>query len=261
MTTYGNQTLGAGELHFARVRPGTKIPAGFRYTGNSPDFSMSVQNQDLAHYTSDRGVRTQDKSISVEQTRSGKFNLDDIQIDNLALFFFGTAATVSQTSTTSAAVGETIPDVTPGLSYQLGITDAQPAGARGSTGLLVKVSTVTKTAGTDYVIDTDRGILTVLEGGTIAQDDDLTLTWDRLARSYHQVVAGGQPVEGALQYRAYNPEGEQIDYLMPYVKLVPNGDFALKASNAWQQLPFTVQILQLPGRSAIYANGQPYVAS
>jgi hypothetical protein len=35
----------------------------------------------------------------------------------------------------------------------------------------------------------------------------------------------------------------------------------LKADNAWQSLPFNVEILRAPGLEAIYANGQPYSAS
>jgi hypothetical protein len=48
-----------------------------------------------------------------------------------------------------------------------------------------------------------------------------------------------------------------MDYLMPYVRLAPNGDFALK-SDEWQQLNLNVEILNrseprgdLPRRSPV----------
>jgi len=258
--SYGNQTLGRGEVRFSRLKSGTYIPDGFRYVGNSTSFAITNAVTNLDHYSSDHGIREKDKSVPVEVNRSGKFDLDDIQLDNLALFFFGTSATVSQTSLVGSGTTETLTAVTPGLSYQLGISSTRPAGVKGIANLVVKVLTATKVAGTDYVVDTARGIVTVLAGGGIASGDTLLLTYDLVATSYDQVISGHVPVTGAIQYIADNPEGANIDYMMRYVRLIPNGDFALKSDNAWQQLPFTVEILRAPGLESIYANGQPYTA-
>jgi hypothetical protein len=98
---YGNQTLGRGELRFSRFKTGTYTPEGFRYLGNSPSFSLTVASTNLDHYSSDHGVREKDKSIAVEVNRTAKFDADDIQLDNLAYFFFGSKATVTQTSSTA----------------------------------------------------------------------------------------------------------------------------------------------------------------
>jgi hypothetical protein len=48
-----------------------------------------------------------------------------------------------------------------------------------------------------------------------------------------------------------------MDYLMPYVRLSPNGDFALK-SDEWQQLSLNVEILKLADYERIYVDGRPY---
>lgn len=255
---FGNQTLGRGELRFSRFLPNTYTPEGFLYVGNSPSFSFSVQTQNLDHYSSDHGVRQKDKSVPVEINRTGKFELDDIQLDNLAYFWFGQSLTVSQTATTMLT--ETIPVIV-GRSYQLGISSARPAGIRAITNVVVKVATITKAAGTDYVIDTDRGILTILSGGTITTGASVIVTYDTVAKSYDQVISGNTPVTGALQFIADNPEGANVDYMLRYVRLMPSGDYALKSDNAWQSLPFEVEILSAPGLAAIYANGQPYTAS
>lgn len=255
---YGNQTLGRGEVRFSEFKPNSFIPNGFRYFGNTPDFSLSSSATMLDHYNSDHGIKEKDISIPVQVDRTAKFSADDIQVANVGYFFFGSSLTIAQTS--AVGVAETLTDVIVGLSYQLGITAATPAGLKGITNLLVKVATVTKTAGTDYVFDADRGILTVLAGGTIVSGtDDLVLTYDRVANSYDQIVSGSTPITGALQFIADNPQGANIDYLMRYVRLTPSGDFALKADSAWQSLPFSVEILRAPGLAAIYANGQPYV--
>lgn len=255
---YGNQTLGRGEVRFSPFIPGTYTPAGFRYLGNTSSFSFTVQTQNLDHYSSDHGIRQKDKSIAVEVNRMAKFDADDIQLDNLAYFWFGSKATVTQTSTTANT--ETIV-ATPGRSYQLGISATRPAGVRALANVTATVASSAKTAGTDYVIDTDRGILTVLEGGTITSGASLVVTYDTVAKSYDQIISGNTPVTGALMFIADNPEGANIDYVLRYVKLMPNGDFALKADNAWQTLPFEVEVLTAPGLAAVYANGQPYSGS
>lgn len=256
MPTYGNQTLGRGELHFSRFVGASLVPSGYLYIGNTPSFNLTVNSTNLDHFSSERGVREKDKSIIVETNRMAKFDADDIQMENLAWFFLGSKATLTQTS--AAAISETVVGVVQGLSYQLGVTNALPGGSKGIANVVVTVASTPKVAGTDYLVDLDRGIITVLEGGGIANAASITVVYDKLAKSYDQVVSGSQSVAGALQFRSYNPEGKSIDFLMPYVKLTPNGDFALKADNAWQSLPFNVEILTAPARAAIYANGAPY---
>lgn len=249
---YSNQTLGRGELRFSKfTTPTSYIPAGFEYLGNTTEFSMTVQAQMLDHYSMDHGIQEKDKSIPTRVDRTGKFTADSISITNLGRFFFGDALTVTQTSST--AVSETLPPVIPGFSYQLGITANRPAGVKG----VANVAITSKTAGVDFVFDAARGIITILAGGTIAAGATPTVTYDIVANSYDQIISGNVPVVGALMFVADNPEGANVDYLMRYVRLVPNGDFSLKAENAWQQLPFTVEILRAPGMAAIYANGQP----
>ncbi|WP_242137019.1 hypothetical protein [Sphingomonas sp. TREG-RG-20F-R18-01] len=259
MTTYGNQTLGRGRVNFSLFKPGTYVPAGFRYTGNTPSFNLSIASTNLDHYSSDAGIREKDKSIVVETNRSGKIDMDDIQTDNLAYFFFGSKAVVSQVAAT--AINETFPSVIPGLKYLLGMSDAQPGGAKAVTNVVVKVGAATKVAGIDYLVDLDRALVMPIEGGTIVAGTDMVVTYDKQAKSYDQIISGSTPISGAIFYESTNPEGAKVDFLLPYVKLTPNGDFALKADNAWQSLPFNVEVLKAPNREAIYANGQPYTVT
>lgn len=253
----GNQTLGRGEIHASLFRTGTHTPAGFRYLGNSPSFSLTISQDKLDHFSSDRGVRVKDKSVILQVDYTGNLTLDDINNDNLALFFFGSKSVFAQTSAT--LVSETFTDVAQGYGYQLGITDATPTGVRKISNVAVKIATVAQVAGVDYTFDADRGIITVTEGGAIEDGADIIVTYDRAAVSYDQVISGTDQVECALRFISYNPEGERNDYYLPYCRLGPNGDFQLK-SDDWQSLPLTVEILAdtAYGRSAIYIDGQPY---
>lgn len=257
----GNQTLGRGEIHFSLFKPGTHTPAGWRYVGNTPSFSLTIDQENLEHFSSDRGVRIKDKSIILQVDYSGQMVMDDINNDNLALFFFGNSTTVAQTAATAQT--ESFTSVVQGYGYQLGITNANPTGVRKVSNVTVTVGGSAKVLGTDFTVDADNGIVYVTEGGTILDAATIAVTYDRALVSRKQVISGSTQLEGAMRFISYNPQGEKNNYLFPYVRLGPNGDFELK-TDEWQQLPVSVEILadtfQGANKSAIYIDGQPYVA-
>lgn len=256
MLNLGNQTLGRGKVYFSSFLPGTHTPAGERYVGNSPALSLTISQDKLDHFSSDGGVRVKDKSIILQVDYSGTLTLDDINIDNLALFFFGTKSTLAQTSATSQT--QTFTNVIQGYGYALGQSGGVPTGVRNVTNVVVTVSSATKTLGTDYTVDAARGIIYPVEGGGIADASTMVVVYDRAAVSRTQVISGTTQLEGAMRYIATNPQGILMDYWFPYVRLGPNGDFALK-SDEWQQLPLTVEILAdtttTPNKAAIYIDG------
>lgn len=253
-----NYTLGRGEIHFSRFLPNTQIPEGFRYIGNTPEFSLTIETENLDHYSSDRGIREKDDSVPLEVNRTGQLTTDNIVPANVSLFFFGTSQIVTQASV--AAADYTITDVTPGLNYQLGYTEATPVGHRGINPTpvpTVEVASALKVLGTDYELDLETGYLRVLEGGSIVAGDDLTVNYAVLANSRERMISGSTPVEGAMRYIAFNPKGKNIDYTMPWVKITPNGDYALKGDE-WQTIPFSIEVLKKSIGEAIYADGRPF---
>ena len=116
-----------------------------------------------------------------------------------------------------------------------------------------------KVADKDYTIDHDRGLFGVVEGGGIADDASVTVTFATATATRTLTISGNRPMEGALRFQAFNLAGKQVDYYLPRVRITPNGDFAIKG-DAYQKLPFNVKILKLPNRAAIYADGLPYSA-
>lgn len=261
-----NYTIGRGEVHFARFASGTTTPMGFRYIGNTPEFSLTFESTKLDHFNSDRGIREKDASVTIEVARSGQITTDEIDNENVSMFLFSAAGAETIAVAGGAVTNEVIADVVLGRSYPLGVSDSDPVGALsvafpGSGGTLFTVKnsggTTTYTAGTDYVFNTGTGLLTPLEGGTITAGSDIKVNYTELAYNYELVKSGSEPVAGALKFITFNPIGEQRVYTLPYVSISPNGDYNLKGDE-WQQLPFNFEILRKGALEAVYVNGAPF---
>lgn len=249
-----NYTLGRGEVHFAKFAPGTQNTAGERYIGNTPNLSWAAEVEMLDHYNSDEGIREKDESIVLQVDRNGTVECDNIAMENLALFFFGDASTVTVTPATSEE--ETLTAVQAGLWYQLGTSAAAPAGLRMVSNLTAVLAATPLVAGTDYELDPELGRIRFMAGDAFVEGEDVGVTFDVAGHSFDRVISGSQPVEGALRFIAKNPAGKQIDYFLPWVKLTPSGDYALKGDE-WQVMTFNIEILKKPGYEAVYADGRP----
>lgn len=257
-----NYTLGRGKVHFSRFKDGTQVPAGFFYIGNTPEFSLTIESETLDHFSSDEGIREKDDSVPLEVTRTGSLITDNIDPKNVALFFFGEESTVTQTSVASAT--ETLEEIKAGHSYKLGVTPSNPTGYFGidtdGFAVAVAVGGTPLVAGTDFEMNYDTGILTFLEGSALAVDGaDIEVTYAVKSHTRDRVISGSEPVEGAMMYVAFNPKGKNFDYYLPYVKITPNGDYALKGDE-WQQIPFTIEALKPANGEAIYMDGRPVYA-
>jgi hypothetical protein len=373
-----NYTLGRGEVHFSRFKPNTQNPSGFFYIGNTPEFNLTIESENLDHFSSDEGIREKDDSVPLEVNRTGSLITDSISPRNIALFFFGEESVVTTLSATDQE--ETIEGALKGHSYKLGQSSSAPAGlfgisefgfsvaaegatltkatgtlsfsgtgtdgdtitigditytlravpsdpydvdigasAAGTAGNLVaainagagagtayglntpahpEVTAVLDTAdvdvtareggtngnaigttedgsgtswgaatltgatgaayveGTDYTVDYDNGLLTILDEGSIVDNSDIDVVYSVAASTRDRVISGSQPVEGAMIYKARNPKGKNFNYYFPWVKITPNGDYALKGDE-WQQIPFTIEALKPAGGDAILMDGQP----
>jgi hypothetical protein len=254
-----NYTLGRGELNFGQYKPGTTVPRGERYLGNSPELSYNATQETLDHYNSDRGVRVKDASVILQQDYAGAFGLDSIDMSNLAMFFLGDAQTISTATRTVAA--EVHSGLEQGCSYQLGTSATDPSGVRMVTTVTLANTTTpanVPVAGVDYVVDEALGRFTVLEGSLMLLEGvNVTAGYTVAASTRDQVVSKGNTIEGSLRYIANNPAGKNIDYFMPYVKITPNGDFNIKGDD-WQTVSFNIEILKKGALEAIYADGRAY---
>lgn len=250
-------TLGRGELHFAQFRPGTLIPRGELYMGNSPAFGLTATQENLDHYNSDAGIRTKDDSILLQLDYASTLTVDNIDTDNLAYFFLADKKIITTVETPVAS--EAIAQVELGRWYQLGTSDLNPSGVRGLSAITLKPASAGTAyiPGTDYLTDPVNGRIFIQPGGAITDGSSPVAAYTIDASSREQIVTAGKVIEGALRYLAKNPAGLQINYFMPHVKFTPNGDFALKG-DTWQELQFNVEVITKGSLAAIYLDGAPY---
>jgi hypothetical protein len=243
-----NYVVGRGKLYFRKFLTGTRTlePGGARYLGNSPELTLSQDEEKLDHYNSDRGIRVKDASVSLQNDSSGSFSLDDIQPENLALWFRGDVE--SNVIAGGAVADEAHGDTVLGSYIQLGLTAGNPIGARNVSAVVVtnvtQANAVVAEAG-NFEIDAVTGRIYILEtAADIAAGDDLTIDYTAAAGTEELVVAAGTTIEGRLEFFADNAAGQNRDYIWPCVQISPDGDFSLKGDD-WQTMNFSLEVLKL----------------
>lgn len=254
-------TLGRGRLYFDAFLPNTKTKTGERYFGNTPSFSVTIESENLDHFDSDAGIRVKDDSVLLELNRTGTFTTDNIDVENVALFLLGDASVLTQ----AAAPGQTdsFTSVKQDRYYQLGESVSNPSGARQVSNVTVTIdpggAASVGVEGTDYSVDLELGRVYIIEGGGIADDTAIDVSYDIDAADRQQIItAANATIAGALRFIATNPKGELIDYYFPYARLSPNGEYALKGDE-WQQMSFNVEVQKLDDNTeSIYADGRPF---
>lgn len=253
-----NYTYGRYRVYFDRFAAGTKVGTGQRYLGNTPELSMTSDSENLDHFDADNGIRIKDDSMLLELNRSGSFVTDHISPENLAMFFLGTSAPLTQVAATAQPFN--IAAAKPNHRYQIGASPTTPAGVRGISNVTVTSDPTgtTYVEGLDFTVNLENGGLVILSSGSIVADTPLIVTFDIAATSYTRVVtADNAEIYGAMFLESRNPKGEKMDYFIPYCSIRPDGDFALKGDD-WQQLPFSFEILKLDDNTpSLIINGAP----
>lgn len=261
-----NYTLGRGRVFVGRFTPAqvaagvnaSTLPPGERYIGNTPEFSITSEGETLDHFDSDAGIRTKDDSVDIQVNRSGSFKCDNIDAGNLALLFLSDGVnTVTQTAATAATYNLI---ASRGMFHQIGATPSLPSGVRNISNVAVGkgagFSTVVP-ALNNWEVDEATGRIYVLPGSVdIPDDTEIRVTYDVAAGTREQVISKSQSIYASIRFVADNPKGRNRDYLLPYVKLTPNGDYNLKGDD-WQTMSFSMEVLKKATNvEAIYIDGR-----
>lgn len=235
--------VGKGKVYFDHFLPGTKTPTGERYFGNTPELSLSSDQDTLDHFDADEGLNVKDESITIQDDQTGQLVTDNISLENVGLFFGGEA----ESATIAGATGltETI-DAKLGRWVQLGVSETNPSGLRNLVNYVMKVGAATIAATDNYEVDLALGRVYIEAdpaAATLIADADVIHEYDQEASTRNTVIGAGSEIRGALRFVSTNPIGPKKDFFWPYVKLSANGDFSLKGDE-WQQVPFSFEVLK-----------------
>lgn len=257
--TSKNLTIPRGRVFFAEFRAGTLFPENYRFVGNCPEFTLSVETQELNHFMSTGGLRTRDGYVGLGGDYGGTLVTDDIDIENLRWWFSGTRTTIAQTAGTD--VEYLIEDAMKGGYYQIGRTELLPVGVGNLTEVLVETGTGTAlTEFLDYEVDLASGLLWLMPGGTITDETDITVTYSNSAYTFPQIAAGYQGIEGELMFISANPYGPNAKVVLPRCRVTPQGDLSWLTdpeTPAWQQISFTLATLQKGNLPPAIITGRP----
>jgi hypothetical protein len=222
-------TVGRGQVFFNKKKADGTYE-GMRTLGNVKSLTTSVAVEKLKHYSTKSKYRKLDKSAVVEILPSVKLVLDEINAENYALFFMATITEVDQQAATAKT--KAIADVKKGYIYDIGDNFLS------STGFSLEVASAAKTLGTDYLIDYRTGKVTILVGGTIADGDDIDITYDLLAKKFKKLNAFSEgEIEGELFYASDNAAGTNQQITLWSVNLAPSGETVLIAEGAdWMNI-------------------------
>lgn len=247
------------------------LAKGFRYLGASKEMNLTQENETLEHKSSECGFNRTDEEIIISSKLTGSITVDNINSDNLAMFFAGDVANVAQV----AATGKTeIIQVFPALGYRLGVTKENPNGVFAATITKIEVfsnkadaesgnnSTGTLVANTDYEFNAEMAYLMIGDTNSTQLVPEagawIKVTYDLKAAKRDVVISKGQGIVGELLFRGCNAKGENRQYWLPKVRLSANGDIALVGGEEWQTLGFNITALEDDAAgSMLYVNGQP----
>lgn len=236
-------SLGRGILYIAEL-DANQLPVNYRDLGNCPQFTITVESEQLEHLSSRSGLRVVDKRITLSQSIGISFQLDELSHDNLALFFTGTTSTV--TNPAVAGVGSMMSPIAITTAVALGRwydLKTSYAGAGTPTAFSAdSIPKIRRTSGTpmdlvlntDYEIDRQMGRVFIKHNAVnvVAGDD---IGWysgaDASAPATLEIMAAlkGSVRDFALKFVAENPanNSEKSEWEFHSVQLSADGDLAL----------------------------------
>ena len=270
-----NTVIGAGEC-FIDVLGANEATQGERYLGDTPSGVLRIETEETTVAAGDGATpRTLARVVS-NITRSFEVNLQDVSLENLALFVAGTPGEQADLAT-AVARGDAAAALTvkPGHWYQLGKTASKPAGVGSVKKTPFSVHSA-PSAGTsyaattfhldgrvnvvnDYTLDHEAGRLFIEPGGTISAGV-VYVAYTPVAQTLKTVAASARKqIKAAFRYVEDAAQGRGNNYYAPVTIIRPGGDMALKDRTAAQSLTLNVEVLQ-PANGALaplYINQQP----
>ena len=185
---------GQGSLLMAERDTVTGKPKGFIKVGNIPELTLDIEIDKFEHKESETGSRSLDLTYPKEKRGKFKFKLENLNLDNLAVGFYGTSAAVVGASIVDEVVmaylGKIVTLAHPNVSAVV-VKDA-------ATGL------ITYTAGDDYILDAAHGSLELLSTGDIVDLANLEISYTYGAYINMEAFTASSAPERYLRFEGLN---------------------------------------------------------
>ena len=244
--------LGRGIVYLADL-DSSNLPTEYRDLGNATEFNISVETEKLEHQSSRTGLKTIDKEVVVSQKMNLSITLDEINFENMALFFSGESGSRSNSVAAAGLTGNgNLTVITQGrwIDLYLDVTGKPTTDTQGSRLFDIGVVTITGTGGTDiytlttdYTVDSVMGRIFIVDGGDlVAGTYDLDIAANASAASVVETVKTftTSQIQGALKFISENPAFSNVktEYQFHKVSLSAEGDFALIGDD-WTTMQLT----------------------
>lgn len=208
--------------------------------GSTDEISMNTDVEKIQHYDSEGSEQVLDGDHVTSRTVGLNFQTADISGEMLGRAYLGNTSTITQTAVTDEALTAT------------GVI----AGGRVNTGyrnvssMIVKNSgdTVTYVEGEDYEFIPKGGYIVIIDGGDIADESDINLTFSAPDGTGVLVDAMKQDaLEVRLTFSGSASVGESNEYVFEKVSLSTSGDTTLKGKE-YTKINFEGSALKTNGK-------------
>jgi len=235
--------LGRGRILLAALDALTGLPDanGFRDLGNAPEFTMTVDVEDLRHQSSRDCVKFTDKRFIISQEVGLGFQVDELNFENWSDFLSGSQLVYDNPHDATIADAVISAAVHLGAWYELRNVAGERVYALDASGLVYTIEMddvvdVLLVEGTDYEINEKLGLIRFLPTAVnIAEGDGALFNITTAAtglniRDLDEVAALQRAeVSGALLFISENAGdcGQQVEFRYHKVSLTADGEVSL----------------------------------
>lgn len=251
--------VGRGKMYFADIQAdGT--PGVYRFVGNCPEVTATVESETYEHFRSTQGLRIKDLDIVLQTSINWTASLENMDKENMSIFFSATEDSVYAnpaitgfTGATLVADGAMKSAATGGGWYQLVDGSGEIVAGIDKANLTLESTNgtpVTLTDVTDYVVMEDTGMVyfndtapiqTIISG---AEGVTADLAADAGAAVLAKLGAGSAgETNVAIKFDLINAQTDavEVSYFLHKAGVTANGDAGF-ISDEVAQLPISIGV-------------------
>lgn len=223
-------TLGRGKLLVRKDDEDSYLDLG-----NIISFNITVETEQLDHFSSRSGIKKIDKNTITQQTVKGALETDTPRNENLLLFFMGeTIDSVNQ-------AGGTYTDEPFTVVFNRW-TSLGKKNLPATVTVKNAAGTVTYVEDTDYKLDRKAGFIAPVEGGAMTNGQIIEVTVIYPAVTVNKIVGARGKNQKRHVWFVGDPAEGVIQEVRGFANIVPSGDLGA-IGDEWQKFSLELKFL------------------